>query len=190
MAYFPLFVNLEGKLCVVIGGGAVAARKAQTLLDFGARLNVAALKAGEAMKALALRGSLTLKEAPYRGPEDLTGAFLVVAATDKGDLNKRIIRDALAAGIHANAADDPEEGTFFFPALVRRGELVAGISSSGACPRLASRLKMNLDTLWPADLGESLENLREERRRLRESLNPQETVRRLDLLIDRILGEG
>jgi siroheme synthase-like protein len=190
MAYFPLFVNLEGRSCLVVGGGAVAARKAQTLLDFGARLNVVALKAGEIIKALALRGCLTLKEAPYGGPEDLAGAFLVAAATDKRDLNKRIVRDALAAGIHVNAADDPQEGSFFFPALVRRGELVAGISSSGACPRLAARLRTGLDKLWPANLGEFLENLKEERRRLRESLNPQETVQRLDLLIDRILGEG
>jgi siroheme synthase-like protein len=190
MAYFPLFINLEGKPCVIVGGGAVAARKAQTLLDFGARLSVVTPRAGEAMKALALKGGLTLREAPYGGPEDVAGAFLVVAATDKKDLNKRIVRDALAAGLHANAADDPEQGSFFFPALVRRGDLVAGISSSGACPRLAARLRMGLDKLWPADLGESLETLKEERRRLRESLNPRELIQRLDLLIDRILGEG
>jgi siroheme synthase-like protein len=190
MAYFPLFINLEGKPCVVAGGGAVGARKAQTLLGFGARLTVIAPAAVEALQALALKGRLTLREAPYGGPGDLTGAFLVVAATDKKDLNKRIVRDALALGIHANAADDPEPGSFFFPALVRRGDLVAGISSSGACPRLAARLRMSLDKLWPADLGESLKTLKEERRRLRESLNPRELIRRLDLLIDRILGEG
>jgi siroheme synthase-like protein len=188
MACFPLFVNLEGKPCVVVGGGAVAARKAQTLLDFGASLSVLAPKAGEAMKALTLKRGLTLREAPYRGPEDLAGAFLVVAATDKKELNKRIALDAGAAGIHANAADDPESGSFFFPALVRRGDLVAGISSSGSCPRLAARLRMGLDKLWPADLGESLERLKEERRRLRGSSTPQELIRRLDRLIDRILG--
>ena len=189
MPCFPLFVNLEGKPCVVAGGGAVAARKAHTLLDFGARLTVLAPKAGEAIQALARRGLLTLREAPYGGPEDLTGAFLVVAATDNNELNKRIALDAGAAGIHANAADDPESGSFFFPALVRRGDLVAGISSSGSCPRLAARLRMGLDRLWPADLGESLEKLKEERRCLRESSNPQELIQHLDLLIDRILGE-
>jgi siroheme synthase-like protein len=146
-------------------------------------------KAGEAIKALARQGLLTLREAPYGGPDDFSGAFLVVAATDKKELNKRIALDAGAAGIHANAADDPESGTFFFPALVRRGELAAGICSSGSCPRLAARLRMGLDKLWPDNLGESLEKLKEERRRLRESLSPRELIQRLDFLIDRILGE-
>jgi siroheme synthase-like protein len=189
VACFPLFVNLEEKLCIVVGGGPVAARKAEILLDFGARLVVLAPRAGEAVRNLMREGRLTLRETCYGGPGDLAGAFLVVAATDKRDLNKRIAGDARSAGMHANAVDDAGEGTFFFPALVRRGELVAGISSSGSCPRLAARLRMALDKLWPAGLGESLKKLKEERRRLRTLSSPRERIRRLDLLISQILGE-
>jgi siroheme synthase-like protein len=123
----------------------------------------------------------------YTGPEDIAGAALVIAATDKNDLNKLIARDARDAGIPVNVADAPDLCTFFFPALVRRGGVVAGISTSGGCPRLAARLRENLEAEWPSGLGEFLEILKTERRRIKETSDSAGTIRRLDLLISQFL---
>jgi siroheme synthase-like protein len=86
-----------------------------------------------------------------------------------------------------NVADDPALCTFFFPALVRRGDMVAGISSSGACPRLTARLRERLDQDWPPNLGDSLESLKEERRRLKAQGNADAVIRELDRRISRLL---
>jgi siroheme synthase-like protein len=190
MPYFPLFVNLTGRLCVVAGGGAVAARKARALIDFEARVTILDPEPREEILRLAGRGSVTLLRRSYTGPEDLAEAALVIAATDNPGLNKLIAQDARAAGTPVNAADDPQLCSFFFPALVRRGNLVAGISTSGDCPRLAARLRENLEAEWPSDLGETLEILKTERRRIKESADSAGTIRRLDLLISRFLEKS
>jgi siroheme synthase-like protein len=88
-----------------------------------------------------------------------------------------------------NVADDPALCTFFFPALVRRGDLVAGISSSGACPRLTARLRERLEKDWPANLGDSLDTLREERRRLKGQGNADAVIRELDRLISEAIKQ-
>ncbi|MFP3040504.1 bifunctional precorrin-2 dehydrogenase/sirohydrochlorin ferrochelatase [Treponema primitia] len=189
MPFFPLFVDLSGRRCVVIGGGPVAVRKIQALVDFGAKLIVLALEASEEVRALSRQDTITLEERSYGGPADLAGAVLVISAANDRELNARIARDAKDAGIPVNIADDPALCSFFFPALVRRGDLTAGISTSGACPRLAARLRERLDKDWPADLGRSLEILREQRRRLRESEHTASIAGELDRLISQMLKE-
>jgi siroheme synthase-like protein len=189
MPYFPLFINLKNRPCVVIGGGAVAARKVRSLIDFGALVTVLAPEPSGDIRSLAEKGFLTLAERAYKGPEDLAGAVLLIAAADKSAVNAEAAKDAAALGIPVNAADDPEKCTFFFPALVRRGELTAGISSSGACPRLTAKLREQLEALWPPGFGEALEYLKEERRRLKHA-GSAERIRRLDSLIARLLAEG
>jgi siroheme synthase-like protein len=164
--YFPLFVDLTGSNCTLIGGGHVAGRRAKTLLEFGARPRVIAPEASAAIRALARDGALSLEKREYAGPGDIRGAVLVIAATDNRELNRRIARDAREAGSPINTVDDPAFWSFFFPALVRRGELVAGISTSGACPGLAARLRRELEEAWPEYWGEALEALTSERRRL------------------------
>jgi len=144
----------------------VAERRVKTLLEFGARPRVIAPEASLAILALAENGSVSLEKREYAGPEDIGGAVLVIAATDDRELNRRIACDAVEAGIPVNTADDPESCSFFFPALVRRGELVAGLSTSGSCPGLAARLRKELEEMWPDDWGEALEALAAERRRL------------------------
>jgi siroheme synthase-like protein len=187
--YFPLFVNLAGRFCLLVGGGAVAARKAQALIDFGASLTVVDPEPSENIRSLERQGLLGIRERAYGGTGEISGAALVVAATNDRELNQRIARDAEAAGIPVNVSDAPDLCSFFFPALVRRGELVAGISTSGACPRLTARLRQQLDRCWPSGLGEALEQLKEERRRIRESSDPAETIQRLDVLITGLLEE-
>jgi siroheme synthase-like protein len=137
------------------------------MLDFEVSLTVIAPEPSGTIRALAREGFLTLETREYAGAEDLQKAGLVIAAANDRDLNRRVAADALKEGILVNAADDPRLCSFFFPALVRRGELVAGLSSSGACPGLTARLREELDNSWPSNLGERIETLKNERRRLR-----------------------
>jgi siroheme synthase-like protein len=194
--YFPLFINLEGLTCVIAGGGGVALRKAQVLLDFGASIRALDPRPSVAFTDLARnqgpRFSLICRT--YQGPEDLSGAALALAASGDRALNRRFARDAAAAGIPVNAADDPGACGFFFPAIVRRGGLVAGISTSGLCPRFAARLREELERSWPASWDEALEKLAAERQNLRGSVSAAETVKALDERISGLLagdrGEG
>jgi siroheme synthase-like protein len=200
MPWFPLFINIEKRPCLVIGGGNVALRKIRTLLDFGAHVSVIAAGPSEAVLGLAREGSIVLHVRPYAGPRDITGMELVAAASDNAEINSQAAQHARLAGIPINVADDPAECSFFFPAIVRRGDLVAGISTSGVCPRFAVRLKQELERLWPQNLKEALESLGRERRRIREEAAlakkaagespkdiPAETIPILDSLIDRII---
>jgi siroheme synthase-like protein len=166
--YFPLFINIEALPCTVVGGGAVATRKIQTLLEFGGRLTVIDPEPSNSLENLSLEQDLILIRRPYRGSEDLQGARLVIAASDDREANRRAAGDAKALNIPVNAADDPEACTFFFPAIVRRGELVVGLSSSGLSPRFTARLREALEKQWPPDWEQALEYLGKERRRLRE----------------------
>jgi siroheme synthase-like protein len=187
--YFPLFVNLKNLSCIIIGGGAVAVRKIQTLLDFGARVTAFDPEPSEALEDLARDHEVILVRRPYAGPEDLSGARLVVAASNDRKANHRVSGDAQALGVPVNAADDPAACTFFFPAIVRRGDLVAGLSSSGRCPRFTARLKDELDRQWPAGWGEALEYLAAERKRLREgAAKDADVLPLLDERINRLLA--
>jgi siroheme synthase-like protein len=138
---------------------------------------------------MARDGLITVEARGYAGPEDLRGSALVIAATDKRDLNRRIALDAAAAGIPHNTADDPAHCSFFFPALVTRGDLVAGITTSGSCPGLAGRLRKELEGMWPEDWWKALEVLAAERQRLMQ--NPSEQNQKvLELLIENFLHTG
>jgi siroheme synthase-like protein len=187
VAHFPLFINLDGLPCAVIGGGSVAVRKIQTLLDFGAKVTAIASEASDLLEALALEDAVTLHKRPYSGPEDIRGMRLVIAATNDKETNHRVSADAQALDIPVNVADDPSACTFFFPAIVRRGDLVTGLSSSGHCPRFTARLKEDLEEQWPEDWAEELQFLGEERRRLRKASGAAKTLPVIDELITRML---
>jgi siroheme synthase-like protein len=191
LPYFPLFIDISGSACVIIGGGRIAERRTKTLLAFGARPTVIAPDVSPALDALARDGSISLKKRGYAGAEDIQGAALVCAATDDRAVNARAARDARDAGIPINVADAPALCTFFFPALVRRGELVAGITTSGSCPGLAARLRRTLEAAWPPGWGKALEALAGERRRLIDSEGGDNKRKRetLAALIDTFLDE-
>lgn len=166
----------------------MALRKIQTLLDFGARIAVFDPKPHENLETLALEHNrVSLIRRPYSGPGDIEGARLVIAAAGDREANRRASCDAQALGIPVNAADDPEICTFFFPAVLRRGDLVAGLSSSGKCPRFTARLKQDLEKKWPSSWGDALEALGKERQRLRKTLSPEEALRTIDEIITGLL---
>jgi precorrin-2 dehydrogenase/sirohydrochlorin ferrochelatase len=136
----------------VVGGGGVGARKAETLLSCGARVTVVSLEFAPELAPLAEKGALTLREGRYRA-EDLDGVFLVIATTDDENLNHQVSRDAQARGILVNVADRPAACTFILPSLVRRGDLVLAISTSGKSPAMAKRMGKELSRQFGPEYG-------------------------------------
>lgn len=155
MGYFPFFVDLEGREGLVAGGGAVALRKIQTLLPYGPRLTVAAPEILPEIEALP---GLTLLRRAF-APAMLEGKRFVAAATDSREANREIAALCRERGILVNAADDKDQCTFLFPALVRRGDLTVGISTSGASPSAAAWVKRRVSERIPEDFGELLDYL-------------------------------
>lgn len=155
MAYFPFFMDLEGREGLIVGGGAVAARKAEKLLPFGPRLTVAAPEILPELEALP---GLTLVRRAF-APSMLEGKFFVIAAADDREVNREIAALCRARGILVNAVDDKDACTFLFPALARRGELTVGVSTAGASPSAAVWVKERVEDLLPEDFGELLEYL-------------------------------
>ena len=175
MAYFPFFVDLEGKHGLIVGGGAVALRKAQKLLPYGPRLTVVAPK----LKAefWELYGVEFLRR-PF-AVTDLDGCAFAVAATDDRALNHRIAELCKKQHIPVNVADSREDSTFLFPALLRRGELSVGVSASGAAPAAAAWTRDRFDQILPDRLEDILQYLENIRELLRQAVPDGETRRRL-----------
>ena len=164
MSLFPIFLKLTARPCTVIGAGKLAESKIESLLAANAKVSVIAPKANERITALAESGELTLHLREY-AHGDLSGQFLVVAATDIPAVNRAVFAEAEAAGVLINAVDDPPFCDFYFPSVVRRGDLQIAISTAGHSPALAQRLRKEINELLPLDTGDwltELGNLRRE----------------------------
>lgn len=148
MAYFPLFIDLNQKRGLVVGGGAVAARKIRTLLPYGPYLTVCA---PSVLPELAAMPGLTVRRERF-SPALLEGAFFVIAATDDRELNRRIARLCRERNIPVNVADPGTESSFLFPSVVRRGPLTVGISTGGKSPSAAHYLREQIEGLLPDNL--------------------------------------
>ncbi|MFZ0297418.1 MAG: bifunctional precorrin-2 dehydrogenase/sirohydrochlorin ferrochelatase [Candidatus Sulfotelmatobacter sp.] len=158
---FPMFVKLEGKRCLVVGAGKVGEPKISSLLETGARIHAVALEASEAVHHWARAGKITLEIRGF-APADLDGTFLAIVATASRDLNSSIYREAQRRGILCNVVDVPEYCDFYYPAVVRRGDLQIAISTNGQSPSLAQKLRQQLErqfgpgyARWVAELGET-----------------------------------
>lgn len=151
MAYFPMFVDLTDKPCLVVGGGEVAYRKVKTLLDFDAEVTVVAESVCQELVGLAevQKHRVTICVRPFQ-KEDCDGRLLVVAATDDKDLNHNIAEYCKAAGIMVNAVDQKDDCSFIFSSYVKEQNLVAAFSSGGNSPVLTQYLKKKeADILTP-----------------------------------------
>jgi precorrin-2 dehydrogenase / sirohydrochlorin ferrochelatase len=158
---FPIFVKLEGKRCLVVGAGKVGEPKIGGLIETGARIHVIALEASEAVYQWARAGKITLEIRGF-APADLDGTFLAIVATASRDLNGSIYREAQRRGILCNVVDVPEYCDFYYPAVVRRGDLQIAVSTNGQSPSLAQKLRQQLErqfgpgyARWVAELGET-----------------------------------
>jgi precorrin-2 dehydrogenase/sirohydrochlorin ferrochelatase len=143
MRYYPVHLDIRGRNCLVVGGGAVGTRKVETLLACGAQVTVVSPVAGEALCGLAAKRAITLKRRDYAS-EDLAGMFLVIGATDDAALNRRISADAERRQILCNIADRPEVCNFILPSILQRGDLTITVSTSGKSPAFAKKLRRSL----------------------------------------------
>ncbi len=158
MSLFPIFLKLTGRACIVIGAGHLAESKIASLRAADAAVTVIAPEASAAIAEQAAAGELKLLPRSYQ-PGDLAGAFLVVAATDDPAVNRTVFTEATATGVLCNAVDDPPFCDFYFPSVVRRGELQVAISTAGKSPALAQQLRKDLNEQLPLDLGDWLDDL-------------------------------
>lgn len=143
-SYYPVFLDLKDRLCVVIGGGDVAERKVAALLECAARVVVVAPQVTPALARWAAEGKLQHQARAYR-TGDLEGAFLAIAGTDDRSANEQVHREAQQRGLLINMVDDPPRCSFIAPAVVRRGDIQIAISTGGASPALARHLRERLD---------------------------------------------
>jgi precorrin-2 dehydrogenase/sirohydrochlorin ferrochelatase len=144
MAFFPVNLNITGRLCLVVGGGSVALRKIRALLGCGAKVKVISPWVVTDIAQLAEDGQLSLHLRGYRYG-DMIGSFLVFAATDSTNVQEQVGREAGERRILLNSVDDPGRCDFQVPAKVRRGELLLTISTGGASPALSKRIREELE---------------------------------------------
>ena len=152
--YYPILLNIQGKRCVVIGGGKVALRKAKMLLDCGANIIVISPKPHPDMVKLSKKKTLRLTQRDYE-TRDLRKAAVVIACTDVKKVNRKVADDAKKAGVLVNVADDAEPSDFVLPSFFRRGNLLVAVSTSGVSPALARRIRTKLEK----DFGEEYASL-------------------------------
>jgi siroheme synthase-like protein len=195
MPLFPAFLKLDGRLVVVVGGGAIATEKIPGLLQAGARVRVVSPKITPKIAAWVRNLKVEWIPKPFGG-EDLTGAFLVVAATALRDLNESVYREADDRNILCNAVDDIDHCHFYYGSIVQRGDLQIAISTNGKSPALAQRLRRELALQFGPEYAVWLEWLGTAREALRSQSTDPETVKRwLHLLasrpsFDRFLDEA
>ena len=164
MSLFPIFLKLTNRPCIVIGAGHLAESKIESLQAANARITVIAPAASDRIVAMADSGEITWHQREYT-TGDLAGQFLVVAATNVPAVNRAVFAEAEASGILINAVDDPPFCDFYFPSVVRRGDLQIAISTAGHSPALAQRLRKEINAILPLDTGDwlaELGNLRRE----------------------------
>lgn len=153
---YPVMLNLEGRHCLVVGGGGVALRKVQGILADGAEVTVVALNPIPALDEMAQKGEIHLELRAYSGGEAKSFA-LVFAATDDEDVNRQVFEDADMCGIWVNVADDPEKCTFHLPARCRRGSLQLAVASAGEAPFVTRRLRQLLERRFGPEWAEWIE---------------------------------
>jgi len=144
MKYYPVNLDVRNRKCLVVGGGSVGTRKVKTLLECGAAVTVVSKGMSEDLKKLSAKEILHLKERPYRS-SDLESMFLVICATSDEKLNLIINSDAEKRNMLCNVADVPEACNFILPAIVKRGDLIIAISTSGNSPAFAKQLRKDLE---------------------------------------------
>lgn len=194
MEFYPVCLDISNERCVVVGGGEVAERKVADLLECGAQVVLVAKELTAALREMAGAGRIEWISGGYR-EGCLDGAFLVIGATDRDDVNERISRDARGRGILVNVVDDPARCTFIVPSTFRRGDLLVAVSTGGKSPALARRLREEIEERYGPEYGTLLTIMGDLRRRIIAQGAPSEENRKrfesvLDSPILRYIREG
>jgi precorrin-2 dehydrogenase / sirohydrochlorin ferrochelatase len=158
MDLFPIFLKIAARRCIVIGAGSLAESKIESLQAAHAEVTVIAPEARPRIADLAAAGEIDWQQREYASG-DLGGSFLVIAATNVPAVNRAVYTEAMERDILCNAVDDPPFCDFYFPSVVRRGDLQIAISTAGASPALAQRLRKEINAQLPLDTGEWLNDL-------------------------------
>jgi precorrin-2 dehydrogenase / sirohydrochlorin ferrochelatase len=178
MILFPMFLKLAGRKCIVVGAGAIAESKINSLLNAEAEVTVVAPVINIAVRQLASLGCVALIERQFV-PEDLSETFLVIAATSNTAVNRAVYEEAQRRRVLCNAVDDPEYCDFYFPAVVQRGALQIAISTAGESPALAQRLRAEIEEQLDAATGDRLARLGKARREVLATIPAGEERRQL-----------
>lgn len=165
-SYFPIFVDLEGQPVLVVGGGEVATRKIRLLLKSGANPQIVALELNEELVALVAE-SKVVRIGHSFDPAQLAGMRLAIAATDDRALNRAVAAAAESAGVLCNVVDDPEASRYITPSIIERGPITVAVSTGGAAPVLARRLRERIESLLPAAYGKVAEFMERHRGRVK-----------------------
>lgn len=192
MSYFPMFIELENAPCLIVGGGRIALRKVEVLLDFGAQITVVA---GDIMDEIQKEKAVRCKRKGF-APEDLSGMALVVAATDNPGLNHEIADLCRERKIPVNAVDQIEDCSFIFPAYLKQGEVVSAFSSGGQSPVITQYLKKETAPVMTELLGKLAAQLGTLRETVREQVETEQERKlfycellNMGLLKDALLSE-
>ncbi len=208
MQYYPINLNVHNRNCLVVGGGAVGTRKVKTLLECGALVTCVSPAFSEDLATLTGDERLTLHQRSYES-RDLEGHFLVIGATDDPALNKQIFADTEKRRMLCNIADQPDLCNFILPSIIRRGDLLLAISTSGQSPAFAKALRRKLEMQFGPEYGEFLTLMGTIRQRLLSKAHAPEAHKplfeqlidgdllnlikhrdhkRIDALLERVLG--
>ena len=191
-SYYPVFLDLRGRECVIIGGGEVSEHKLGNLLDCGAQITIISPQVTPGIRARAEKGEVVWKARPYQAG-DLKGAFIAIAATDDNKVNRAVTEEAREEKVLLNVADVTHLCMFIAPAIVKRGEVTVAISTGGASPALARRLREQLqksEVLEYADLVEVLRDARTEVKRRRAQVHPDRWQECIDEQLLRMAQNG
>jgi siroheme synthase-like protein len=165
--YYPIFLNLEGKKCVVVGGGKVALRKIKILLDCRAHVFVISPTSHPEITKLSKRKAIHWIPRAYKAG-DLKNAVITLACTDMKSINRKVAEEARKSGIPVNVADDPEQSDFITPSFFKRGNLMVAVSTSGVSPALARKLRTMLEKSFGEEYASLLSLIGEVRSMLKE----------------------
>ena len=178
MDYYPIMVDLRDRPCTVVGGGAVAERKVAALLACGACVTVISPELSPSLQKWAREGRITVFSRYYQ-EGDLTGAFLVISATDNELVNKTVAAEAGRCGILWNVVDDPRRSNFIVPAVLAQGPLVIAVSTGGASPALAKKIRQELAQKFGPEYGILLTLLGKVRAQVADSVETEAARRQL-----------
>jgi len=165
MKVYPIFLNVCGRPCRVVGGGEIALQKVRSLLEADAEVRVISPELVPEIEAMAADGRVEVVRRGYRSG-DLEGAFLAYAATDDDAVHERIAEEARSRGVLLNVVDRTQWCDFIVPSIARRGDLVVGVSTSGSSPAMARRVRLDIEEMLGPEYESAIEIFSRLRQRL------------------------
>ena len=155
--YYPIYLDLTGKSCMIVGGGKVAERKCASLIKADAKITVIAAEITKRLKGYKDKGLIEHIERAYR-KGDIRSAFIVISATDSSETNERVARDAQSLHKLTNVVDTPDLCNFIVPSVFRRGMLTIAISTGGTSPALAKEIRKDLQKIYGPEYAKTQDN--------------------------------